>query len=411
MNRAKAPRRRGGASGIFLALAIPAIVFSTSARRSSPQAALAVEPSAIQWVHLSSKNGDLPAPGPLEQTACVVFDVDKDGVNDFIVACRKLAPAMTWFRRTAKGWTKYVIDDTLLPIEAGGTFCDIDGDGDTDVVMGEDWQGNHVWWWENPCPNFDPAKPWVRRAVKDSGGKKHHHQLFGDFDGDGKPELAFWNQTARTLFLAEIPNDPKATQAWPYTAIYTYTGKESEGLAACDMDGDGKQDIVVGGHWFKHAGGTSFTAHVIDDTQRFAKAAAGQLKKGGWAEAVYCPGDAKGRLKWYEWTGGKWVGHDLLGEEIVHGHSLELADINGDGNLDVFCAEMAKPGHGELATVWIFYDDGKGNFTKTVVATGIANHESRVADLDGDGDLDILDKPYNWDTPRVDVWLQNGTKK
>jgi len=29
-----------------------------------------------------------------------------------------------------------------------------------------------------------------------------------------------------------------------------------------------------------------------------------------------------------------------------------------------------------------------------------------TADLNGDGRLDILDKPYNWNAPRVDVWLQ-----
>ena len=33
---------------------------------------------------------------------------------------------------------------------------------------------------------------------------------------------------------------------------------------------------------------------------------------------------------------------------------------------------------------------------------------SLVADLDGDGDLDILNKPYNWKVPRVDVWLNEG---
>jgi len=33
-----------------------------------------------------------------------------------------------------------------------------------------------------------------------------------------------------------------------------------------------------------------------------------------------------------------------------------------------------------------------------------------VADLDGDGDLDILNKPYTWETPRVDVWLNHGTR-
>jgi hypothetical protein len=27
---------------------------------------------------------------------------------------------------------------------------------------------------------------------------------------------------------------------------------------------------------------------------------------------------------------------------MIHGHSLQLADIDGDGNLDIFAAEMAK---------------------------------------------------------------------
>jgi hypothetical protein len=39
------------------------------------------------------------------------------------------------------------------------------------------------------------------------------------------------------------------------------------------------------------------------------------------------------------------------------------------------------------------------------VAEGFGNHESKIADLDGNGTLDILGKPYNWDTPRLDIWL------
>jgi hypothetical protein len=44
-----------------------------------------------------------------------------------------------------------------------------------------------------------------------------------------------------------------------------------------------------------------------------------------------------------------------------------------------------------------------------LLAKGIDNHESRIADLDGDGDPDIVTKPYNNDTPRLDIWLNGGT--
>ena len=58
------------------------------------------------------------------------------------------------------------------------------------------------------------------------------------------------------------------------------------------------------------------------------------------------------------------------------------------------------------AAAWIFFGDGKGRFRKTEFVTGMGFHEARLADLDGDGTIDILSKPYNWDAPRVDVWLQ-----
>jgi FG-GAP-like repeat len=109
-----------------------------------------------------------------------------------------------------------------------------------------------------------------------------------------------------------------------------------------------------------------------------------------------------------------WTGRNLLERPMIHGHSLQLADIDGDGNLDIFAAEMAKwqeqktePDHPD-ATAWILYDDGQGHFRTSIFSKGIDFHEARGADLDGDGDLDILDKPYNWKAPRVDVWINEG---
>jgi hypothetical protein len=370
--------------------------------------------SVFHWTQLSSKSGAIPSPGPsIRQTASLVFDVDKDGINDFIIATSDQGPSVVWYRRNISGWTKYVIDSAPLSTEAGGTFVDVDGDGDLDIIFGS-YASTEIWWWENPYPNFDPNIPWTRRAIKNSGENIHHDQIAGDFDGDGKPELVFWNQNAKKLFLANIPKDPKNAPVWSLKEIFSWEAGQFEGLAKFDIDGDGKLDIVGGGRWFKHKEGTNYIVNIIDEAQSFSRAAVGQLIKGGWPEVVFVPGDGVGRLKWYEWTGKGWLGYDLLNRDVVHGHSLEIADFNGDGNLDIFCAEMRQwsankddhPG----AKMWIFLGDGKGNFEKMEIASGYGNHESKAADLDGDGDVDLLIKPFAWDTPRVEVWLNNGTK-
>jgi hypothetical protein len=53
----------------------------------------------------------------------------------------------------------------------------------------------------------------------------------------------------------------------------------------------------------------------------------------------------------------------------------------------------------------VFYGDNLGGFTAQVVATGNDIHESRFADFDGDGDLDIVHKPLDDRTPRGDLWI------
>jgi hypothetical protein len=296
-----------------------------------------------EWKRLSSRAGALPVAVPgKQQTASVAADLDRNGAIDIVIAERTAAPSLVWLRRVGNGWERYVIDAGRLRIEAGGVAADLDRDGDLDLVFGGDGASNQVWWWENPSPRFNAAVPWQRRLIKNGGGNKHHDQVFADVDGDGAPELVFWNQGAKKLYLARVPAEPKQTEPWPLTAIFSWEGCEMEGIAAADVNGDGKLDIVGGGRWFEHRGGDLFTEHVIDDTQRFSRAAAGQLKKGGWDEVAFVVGDGIGRLKWYEFANGRWTPHDLLEQDVIHGHTLQIADVDRDGNLDLFCGEMGK---------------------------------------------------------------------
>jgi sucrose-6-phosphate hydrolase SacC (GH32 family) len=393
-----------------------------------PAGTLPARPADIQWRHLSSRNGDLPVPGEsTQQTGALVADLDRDGVNDFVLSFRQVAPALVWYRRGDHGWQRLVIEKDFLTVEAGGAAFDIDGDGDLDVVFGGDWQSKEVWWWENPAPNFDPNVPWKRHMIKKDGATQHHDQVFGDFKGTGRAQLAFWNQGAKTIFLADIPDDPRHAGPWPRVAIFSGQAGETgdkgaflyaEGMAAADVDGDGKVDLLAGNYWFKHTGGNQFMPIKVGTIG--GRILAGRLKPGKYLQLVIAPGDGVGPLRWYECSGqptnsADWVGHDLAGRDLVHGHSLALGDIDGDGHLDIFAAEMAKWHEKQTepdnpkAAAWIFFGDGQGHFRQTELVTGHGFHEARVADLDGDGDLDILNKPYNWEAPRVDVWLNNGT--
>jgi hypothetical protein len=175
-------------------------------------------------------------------------------------------------------------------------------------------------------------------------------------------------------------------------------------LALADIDGDGQPDIVGGGLWFKHLGGGRFRANEIDGGYHFSRSGAGQLSEGGRPEVVLVVGDGVGPLMMYEWVKGTWKPNVLI-EEIDNGHSLAVTDFDRDGHLDIFCSEMRLNGGNPDSKIYILLGDGKGNFRQTVIATGFDNHESKLADLDGDGALDILGKPYNHGAPRVDIWL------
>ncbi len=402
------PRRAVLLYSLLFSLLVSASLFSQSV-------------AEIKWKHISSAKGDIPVlfTGK-DQTSTAVLDVDGDGCQDFAVSERSSAPALVLYRYQSNKWMPYVIEAQPLSIAAGTDAGDVDGDGDPDIVAGGA-RSDEVWWWENPFPKLDPQKPWTRRTVKNFPGKKSHDQLFGDFDGDKRLELAFWNQGAFGLYVAEIPENVKTADVWPCTKIFTYSPdgemqqrgrypsfkgvNEHEGLAAADIDLDGIPDIVAGGRWFKHLPDGTYSENIIDAGYVFSRLAVGDLIAGGRPEVVMAVGDGWAPMMIYEWKKGTWSGRALM-DTVDCAHSLRVADVNRDGHPDIWFGEMRLNGGNPDSRHGVLYGDGKGGFTMQNISSGIELHESDLADLDGDGDLDIIGKPFQWLTPRIDIWLQ-----
>jgi hypothetical protein len=84
-----------------------------------------------------------------------------------------------------------------------------------------------------------------------------------------------------------------------------------------------------------------------------------------------------------------------------------VADFDNDGDLDIFS------GGGPLTQgerVWFLWENADGRaarWTEHVVQRGLETHESVCADVDQDGDVDILTKPWRGD---VHVFVENLLK-
>lgn len=205
-----------------------------------------------------------------------------------------------------------------------------------------------------------------------------HDLGFGDFDGDGSSELTFWNQgTANRgrndVFVATIPADPTSVP-WPVTLVHDATTR-GEGMTIVDVDVDGRDDIVLTGGWVTmRPSGWVFEA--FDPTFTNGRVAAGQFIPGGRVEIVTSSGDGAGGgdgLNLLRWSGSKWISSSLLSIDLPgpwrNGHSLDVGDVDLDGRLDIFAAEMSLGAAGDARSV-VLLGDGSGRFDiETVSAT------------------------------------------
>ena len=102
-----------------------------------------------------------------------------------------------------------------------------------------------------------------------------------------------------------------------------------------------------------------------------------------------------GALFWWEAPvnrrSGVWVQH-MIDATYTSAHNLRIADMDGNGSLDIVTAEQEQS---EQRRVSVFYNDGLGEFSELVLSNG-SGHNITLGDLDGDGELDILNAGHGY---------------
>ncbi|WP_404423954.1 FG-GAP repeat domain-containing protein [Nibricoccus sp. IMCC34717] len=98
----------------------------------------------------------------------------------------------------------------------------------------------------------------------------------------------------------------------------------------------------------------------------------------------------------------------VLAEKMRAPVHVEAADIDGDGDLDLLVSSMGEvfPNNDRIGSVIILENDGQQHFTPRWIETGVARvTDLRAADLNGDGKLDLVCGQFGYDQGEI-RWLE-----
>jgi hypothetical protein len=181
--------------------------------------------------------------------------------------------------------------------------------------------------------------------------------------------------------MFEIPEDPKQ-HPWKKSRLTDVLYAEE--IKACDITGDGSLNIVLGSHWLEYSNGKLIAHHFAPDFDAIRVCTADVNGNGRpdiiLAEMEQEIGKNMSRLAWFENPENPrecpWKMH-MIETDLMYPHSLDAADIDGDGEVEIVCGEhcvlnLYKTG---CRTLVFKKDDKKGTaWKKTLVDDRFEHH-------------------------------------
>jgi hypothetical protein len=272
----------------------------------------------------------------------------------------------------------------------GASVADLDGNGTKEVVAAT-WTSQQLFAWDalgNLRAGFPVSLPdpiWSSVAI-------------GDIDGDGHKEMVFGSRGANFYAFRDNGAEVMDGDANPATTgVFKVLGQPyNDGTPAlADLDGDGKLDIIYGSYDGKlyawRYNGTSLPGFPVTLPGGVsASVAVGYLDGPGDTQLDIVVATNSNNLTVIRADGTTHPGFPvfLRTNGTSRTPSPALADMNGDGYLDIVCAGtnggMYVIDHnGNLVPPW-------NNIRYSTLTSSASESSPVVADINGDGLLDIV---------------------
>jgi hypothetical protein len=305
-----------------------------------------------------------------------------------------LTNPITWqFSVTSSPAAMDITGQEVITTSASGAekvyAADIDGDGDMDVLSAS-YSDDKIAWYENT----DGAGTFGSQQVISTSASGPQSVHAADIDGDGDMDVLSASVNDNKIAWYENTDGAGTFGA---QQVITTSAASAYDVYAADIDGDGDMDVLSASYydnkiaWYENTdgAGTFGTQQVITTSAGGALSVYSVDLDGDGDMDVLSASTNDNKIAWYENTdgAGTFSAQKVITTSAHNAKSVYAADLDGDGDLDVLSASR-----GDNKIAWYENTDGTGTFGAQQVITTSASGTFSVysADLDGDGDMDVL---------------------